>query len=480
MNKVMLFLGVAVLALLATNAIAEVPQKINYQGRLTDGDSNPVPDSTYRIVFTIYESEDTESGMWYSGIQDILVVNGLFNYQLGSTNPFPDTIFTDSSRWLGIRVIDDPEITPRTQLITVPYAFRVGSIDGVAGGIIEGDVYIESDDRAPGDLFVAGKATIGPGNSNFGVYSFVAGQNNTATGPNTTISGGDQNMVGDWWSTVSGGYQNVASSAGSTVGGGYQDTASGPFSVVSGGVLNSAGERSTVSGGSQNKASGPYSTIGGGKDNKASGLNSTIGGGQYCVVEAGFSAIPAGYADTITAAAEYSYLFGIGSKLTQDSTFMIDMPHIRFGGETTGYEIPSGDGTTGQVLTTDGNGQVSWNNPTGGTGVVPVGAVVAWMKSFPNTPALPLDFVECNGQTVNDAMSPYNGQAIPDLNGQQRFLRGAASSGATGGSDTHTHTLQYLTPNQIPKQSGGTYNHITDPASSLPRYYEVVWIMRIK
>jgi len=50
-------------------------------------------------------------------------------------------------------------------------------------------------------------------------------------------------------------------------------------------------------------------------------------------------------------------------------------------------------------------------------GVVPVGAVVAWHKSFPNTPALPSSFVECNGQTINDSDSPYNGQTAPDLNG---------------------------------------------------------------
>ena len=31
---------------------------------------------------------------------------------------------------------------------------------------------------------------------------------------------------------------------------------------------------------------------------------------------------------------------------------MVDMPHIRFGDETTGYEFPTSDGTAGQVMTT--------------------------------------------------------------------------------------------------------------------------------
>ena len=103
-----------------SNSWADVPQLINFQGHLTDSLGALVPDSTYQIVFTIYESEAAPAGMWYSGIQDILVINGIFNYQLGSTNVFPDTTFADSSRWLGIRIIGNDEITPRTRLISVP------------------------------------------------------------------------------------------------------------------------------------------------------------------------------------------------------------------------------------------------------------------------------------------------------------------------------------------------------------------------
>jgi hypothetical protein len=44
---------IVVLAL-ASLAPAEVPQMINYQGRLTDSTGAPVPDSNYQITFTIY------------------------------------------------------------------------------------------------------------------------------------------------------------------------------------------------------------------------------------------------------------------------------------------------------------------------------------------------------------------------------------------------------------------------------------------
>jgi hypothetical protein len=59
----------------------------------------------------------------------------------------------------------------------------------------------------------------------------------------------------------------------------------------------------------------------------------------------------------------------------------------------------------------------------------PIGSIVAWHKSFANTPSLPNGWVECNGQTLSDSESVYDGQVIPDLNGETRFIRGGATSG---------------------------------------------------
>ncbi len=123
----------------------------------------------------------------------------------------------------------------------------------------------------------------------------------------------------------------------------------------------------------------------------------------------------------------------------------------------------------------------------GGVGVVPVGGVVAWLKSFPNTPALPNNFVECNGQPCTDPNSPFNGQTIPNLNGDsggtQRFLRGATNSGNTGGTESHAHIQR--NSSSWRGMSSGYWNpaltgDATEAESTLPSYYEVVWIIRIK
>lgn len=64
------------------------------------------------------------------------------------------------------------------------------------------------------------------------------------------------------------------------------------------------------------------------------------------------------------------------------------------------------------------------------------------------------NWAECNGQTLNDVESPLNGITIPDLNGDNNFLRGSTTSGGTG-------TLAATGSADIP-------------------YYNVVFIMRIK
>ncbi|MCP4550396.1 MAG: hypothetical protein GY835_28390 [bacterium] len=115
---------------------------------------------------------------------------------------------------------------------------------------------------------------------------------------------------------------------------------------------------------------------------------------------------------------------------------------------------------------------------------VPVGAIVAWNKSMPGTPALDSHWVECNGQVISDPESPYDGLTVPDLNGvegPQRFLRGSETSGVEGGTEDHSHAMD----RQAWTGSGGQLlwhrtNSQTGRTNNLPSYFEVVWIMRIK
>lgn len=135
--------------------------------------------------------------------------------------------------------------------------------------------------------------------------------------------------------------------------------------------------------------------------------------------------------------------------------------------------------------------------------ICPIGTIQAWHKSFPNTPALPTGWVECNGQVLADTGSPYNGQTIPNLNGGERFLRGSATSGTNQGFATEDHTHQRDSSGRnesyIYVSDGGTYTYAgggtrrnstatntggmatgTADTETRPINMSVVWIMRVK
>jgi hypothetical protein len=89
-------------------------------------------------------------------------------------------------------------------------------------------------------------------------------------------------------------------------------------------------------------------------------------------------------------------------------------------------------------------------------GLVPIGTILPWVKSLTNTPSLTGQFVECNGQTLSDADSVYNGVVIPNLNGGLS-VTGTASSGA---NTTLTDSSKSWTINAyagwVIKLTGGT------------------------
>ena len=117
------------------------------------------------------------------------------------------------------------------------------------------------------------------------------------------------------------------------------------------------------------------------------------------------------------------------------------------------------------------------------------------------------DFVECNGQILNNVESPLHGVTMPNLNGNGYFLRAGNISGYTGGSENHNHRwfkwgsydYQYSydengsteidmindivgvggssDPWNIRGQEGDLY---TENTSTLPPYYSTVKIIKVK
>ena len=121
-------------ALLFTLAIvafveATPPPKINLQGVLR-ADTGGLEDGNFSMTFRLY---DTPAGGLALATQTktVSVTDGLFHTTLdsmGNVELYRDP--NSSSRWVGISVGADPEISPRMELTSMPYALTSASVVG--------------------------------------------------------------------------------------------------------------------------------------------------------------------------------------------------------------------------------------------------------------------------------------------------------------------------------------------------------------
>ena len=103
-----------------------VPTMISYQGQLLDNGGNLVPNGTYSMTFKLYNVASEGTALWEETHPNVEVTSGLFNVQLGGGgNPLDPSDFTGAT-YLGVAVGGDLEMTPRQQMVSVPYAFRAG------------------------------------------------------------------------------------------------------------------------------------------------------------------------------------------------------------------------------------------------------------------------------------------------------------------------------------------------------------------
>ena len=122
--------AIAVLAavLVSSVALAEIPQVVGYQGRITDNSGVPVADGTYTMRFRIYTAATGGALLWDSNSQSVTLADGIFNVMLGespqpaiSSGPSPCRDFPESRispEWA--RRI--PEMALRTVLLPAPFA----------------------------------------------------------------------------------------------------------------------------------------------------------------------------------------------------------------------------------------------------------------------------------------------------------------------------------------------------------------------
>ncbi len=102
-------------------AFGQVPHLINYQGKLTDAQDNPVT-GAHAIVFSIYQTATGGAAVWTESYPSVAVSAGLFNVLLGSITPL--NLPFDRDYYLGVKIGNDAEMTPRKRIVSVATAFR--------------------------------------------------------------------------------------------------------------------------------------------------------------------------------------------------------------------------------------------------------------------------------------------------------------------------------------------------------------------
>ena len=140
--------AICVLMLLAATAVAGVPLLLSHQGRLLDASDQPI-NGTLTITFSIYDVPTAGSPLWTEDHPGVVVTNGLFTAELGTTVPLSADILTGSGggggggavRYLQVQISGEPPIAPRLRLGSAPYS--------VASSRVSGDI-----ETAPGSISI--------------------------------------------------------------------------------------------------------------------------------------------------------------------------------------------------------------------------------------------------------------------------------------------------------------------------------------
>ncbi|MDD5628549.1 MAG: hypothetical protein PHU21_05765, partial [Elusimicrobia bacterium] len=182
--------GVGVIPAQAQSA----PGLMNFQGRLTDSSNNPLA-GAHVLTFQVFDAASGGASLWGPESQSVTVVNGVFAVQLGAVSALNAAAFSGTAAYLQVTVDGNP-LTPRTRLITAPYAFNAQLLQGRGyAALVSTDTAAQSiagDKTFTGTLSVPGPTA--PGHAANKAYVDAAGgtsllkSTSTWSGQNTFLN----------------------------------------------------------------------------------------------------------------------------------------------------------------------------------------------------------------------------------------------------------------------------------------------------
>ena len=115
--------GLALMSLLVFSILSAQSPKLGVQGILKKANGNPVDDGTYTITFKIYNTETGGTALWTEVQNEVDVSSGIYSAVLGSVTAL--NLSFNEGYYLGVKVGSTPEMAPRMELTTAPYALSL-------------------------------------------------------------------------------------------------------------------------------------------------------------------------------------------------------------------------------------------------------------------------------------------------------------------------------------------------------------------
>ena len=299
--------------------VGSVPQNLSYQGFIKASDGSLLPDGSYTVTFRIYEEVTGGVSLW-SEEHEIYLKAGMISATLGESTSFT---FSTKMNYLELQVNGDV-MTPRQKMTSVTYAFHAESAQKIA---TDSTTYT------------------------FPLEDGTSGQSLTTDGSGSLS-----------WTTVDGGSSSATSlsATGDATGSGvlklYEDTDDG---------TNYAGLKAGT------MASDVTWTLPTAHGTSGQSITTDGLGTLSWTSEGAFSTMTASGA--VTANANLSVKNGATSAgtvtLYEDSDDGSNYAGLKAGtmASDVTWTLPTADGTSGQVISTDGSGALSWSSVSGGS-----------------------------------------------------------------------------------------------------------------
>ena len=119
----------------AGRAFADVPGKMNYQGKLTNAAGGLVADGSYGMTFGLFDALTGGAELWSEAHGSVQVTNGLFNVILGSASDLTSTFQGNDSLYIEVAVGGET-LSPRQEMVSVGYALEVSETAKLPSGVI--------------------------------------------------------------------------------------------------------------------------------------------------------------------------------------------------------------------------------------------------------------------------------------------------------------------------------------------------------